>query len=77
VSQYSEIDSRIISAIELRKNPLYTNIVCAEADRLAVACGVESFRVIDRRLQALRKKGTIKHYKKGERTDGIVGWCVE
>jgi len=35
--------------------------VYAEADRLANITGGPAFRIIDRRLQAMRKKGLIKY----------------
>jgi len=76
MSQYEELDKRIIEAIKRRCNPLYNGVVCAEAERIAVAQPREPFRVIDGRLQALRKAGKIKHYRKQDRIDGIGGWHV-
>jgi hypothetical protein len=74
MSQYEEIDRQIIAAIAGRRNPIYYGAVCMEAERIAHETGHESFRIIDRRLQALRKAGKIKHYRKRDRDDGIGGW---
>ena len=75
MSQYDELDKRIIAAIEKRKNPLYESACFAEADRIAFAMGRESFRVIDGRLQALRKAKRIHHMTKAE-ANGAGGWHV-
>lgn len=75
MSQYEELDKRIITAIEKRKNPLHENACWTEADRIATAMGRESFRVIDGRLQALRKGGRIRHLTKVE-ANGVGGWHV-
>jgi hypothetical protein len=75
VSQYQELDQRIISAICARRNPLYANTVAEEASRLSELTGREGFRVIDGRLQALRKAGRIRHLSKAE-SNGAGGWHV-
>lgn len=63
MSQYSEIDRSIIDCIRNRQgaHPLYDRHVNREADRLAMLTGREAFRIIDGRLQALRKQGAIKY----------------
>ena len=55
MSQYSEIDRRIIDCIRNRQgvHPLHSKRVNQEADRLAMLTGREDFRIIDGRLQAL------------------------
>ena len=69
MSQYKHIDDLIIRRIEETFEPVAFVSVCVcvrdEADRLAALTGCESFRVVDRRLQALRKKGVIRYAKKG------------
>ena len=73
MSQYEELDKRIISAINLHRHPLYESNVRDEADRIERSTGRESFRVIDGRLQALRKSGKIRHLTKAE-SNGAGGW---
>lgn len=72
---YVEIDQRIIEAIKGGSNPLYSHAVKVEAERIAVATGREVFRVIDARLQALRKARKIRHLTKAE-SNGRGGWHV-
>lgn len=72
---YEELDSRIIKAISARKHPLYTSNVRSEAARIAAGTGCDDFRVIDGRLQVLRKAGKIRHLTKGE-SNGQGGWHV-
>lgn len=63
MNQYTEIDRSIIDCIRSRKgvHPLYDKRVCQEADRLRRLTGREDFRIIDGRLQALRKRGEISY----------------
>lgn len=75
MSQYQELDQRITDAIRAGKNPLYAQHVSEEAKRLAEATGRESFRVIDGRLQQLRKSGKIQHVSKVRGSD-TGGWSV-
>ena len=75
MSQYDEIDKRIISAITTRKHPLYEKHVVAEATRIEADTGRDGFRVIDGRLQALRKAGKIRYLTKSE-SNGQGGWHV-
>ena len=70
---YKELDKRIIKAISERKSPLYDKAINEEARRLADATGRDVFRVIDGRLQALRKAGKIRHMTKAE-SNGQGGW---
>lgn len=73
---YEELDRRIQSAIERIANPIYDSGVCEEAGRLAQGSGREPFRVIDGRLQALRRAGRIKWVRKAEaaKDSGQAGW---
>lgn len=63
MNQYTEIDRRIIDCIRRDQgaHPLYSKRVCQEADRLAMLTGRDSFRIIDGRLQALKKRGEISY----------------
>ena len=72
---YEELDKRIVEAVANRKNPLYDRRINEEAGRIANATGRDDFRVIDGRLQALRKVGKIRHMTKAE-SNGQGGWHV-
>ena len=63
MSQYSEIDRSIIDCIRNRQgvHPLYDKSVNKEADRLRMLTGRYSFRIIDGRLRALKKRGEISY----------------
>lgn len=71
--QYSELDRRIIEAIARRASPLYDRFVNKEAAKIAIATGREDFRVIDARLQSLRRAQKIRHLTKSE-SNGQAGW---
>lgn len=75
MSQYDEMDRLIIRAIRAGNGPLYDRMCNGEADRIANASGRQSFRVLDGRLQALRRAGKIKCMKKS-RGDSASGWNV-
>jgi len=64
MSQYKTLDYLIIARLFDRKAVDFTGIdagpVRVEANRLAAATGRKSYRVIDARLQALRKRGAIQ-----------------
>lgn len=75
MSQYAKMDSLIIEAIKDGKNPLYEMQCAVEAGRIAVETGRDDFRVIDGRLQALRKAGKIVHLTKAH-SNGQGGWHV-
>ena len=63
MSQYIEIDRRIIDCIRSGQgvHPLYSKRVNQEADRLEKLTGRDAFRIIDGRLQALKKRGEINY----------------
>jgi hypothetical protein len=68
MNQYEEIDAAILKSIESGKNLFHaisldvTNVT----HPLAEATGAEEWRIVDRRLQSLRKKGKISY----SRADG-------
>lgn len=65
MSQYSALDEAIISRLSKERDPLKliqlnTGHVRHEAERLAKATGRGTYRVLDGRLQALRRAKRIK-----------------
>lgn len=60
MNQYEKIDQLILKAIGIRSSPLYNYDVCKEAYRLRDLTGRENYRIIDGRVQALRKRGVIR-----------------
>lgn len=70
---YEELDKQIIETVAERRHPLHEKRVNEEARRIAGLTGREDFRVIDGRLQALRKAGKIRHATKAE-SNGQGGW---
>jgi hypothetical protein len=60
---YKKLDSLIVAKIKDRKELLFANLmsgdVFIEAERIASATKRKPFRLIDARLQALRKRGLI------------------
>ena len=72
MSTYDTLDAEIKDAITAGRHPLYAGNVCAEARRIAEATGREEFRVIDGRLQSMRKAGTITADRKAN-----AGWAIK
>ena len=72
---YDLLDSIILSAISNGSNPLYENDCSKEALRISENTGRETFRIIDGRLQALRKAGKIKYLKNAD-GEGVTGWVL-
>lgn len=68
---YTEFDKRLLSLIEAGKNTATTLTAAldAEAKHFMARPGTE-FRVVDRRLQALRKKGVIAWERRG----AVIAW---
>lgn len=70
---YKTLDELILKKIASRDGVMFTDfydgIVMTEASRIADIKGGENFRQLDRRLQALRKKGLIKYVNKR-------GWMI-
>ena len=75
MNTYQELDRRIVEAIRARKSPLYESRVGNEARRLELLTGREDFRIIDGRLQALRKANVIA-FKTKHKDNGKVGWYL-
>ena len=67
MSQYNTLDALIVKAIQAGRSPLYYGPCETEAWRIANATGRKPFRVLDGRLQAMRKAGRIQH-------DSKSGW---
>jgi len=74
MSHYELIDKLIIKALDevhgLSFIALHSQGRRNECDRLAAIKGRESFRVMDARLQALRKAGKIEY-------DSKAGWRIK
>ena len=69
MTKYNELDSKILTKISGHPTPfssLYVKDVAEECIRLATEENKpEPFRILDRRLQALRKAGMIRSTTKG------------
>ena len=74
MSSYTILDAAIVTAIRSQKSPLYEKDVATEAKRISDLTGRESFRVIDGRLQALRKDGLVAYSSKSRAIAG--GWSL-
>jgi hypothetical protein len=72
---YDELDERIIKAIANGKRPSSSIPVQREANRIARAMGRPDFRVIEGRVQHLRKQGRIRFLTKAQ-AGARRGWCV-
>lgn len=63
MSQYAELDRLVLARIGATHGAVLTYIfareVRAETERIAIATGREGFRILDGRIQALRKAGKI------------------
>lgn len=74
MSQYAALDALIVGRITeqtVQFTPLFAcKPIKAECDRLEAALGREAFRILDGRLQALRKKGVITYGTK-------AGWSFQ
>lgn len=74
---YTTLDNLIVDAVMASRNsPMYNQQVDAEGKRIAVATGRDDMRVIDSRVQFLRRKGRIAYYTKSQAPDGKAGWYV-
>lgn len=78
MSQYDKLDQLIIDCVRANGTPvrwgrLFASEVKKESDRLERETGGESFRMVDRRVQALRKAGKIRHARASE---GGPGWVI-
>lgn len=69
---YKHLDSLILNEIEFGNNTfakMFNGAVVVESVNIADLTGREPFRVVDSRLQALRKQGKINFNKS-------IGWTV-
>ena len=77
MSQYQKIDELIFKRLSPVNALDFSSLHCGsrqdECDRLSIATGRESFRVMDARLQALRKRGIIEFVSQ----PGNRGWVVK
>jgi hypothetical protein len=75
VSQYAKLDELILAVLKnggaRTFSALRVGAIRAECERLEAATGSEEFRILDRRLQALRKAGKIE-YLGAKATEGWV-----
>lgn len=69
---YADFDKKMLALIESGRNTAaaLTRALDADAKLLMIRAG-EEFRVVDRRLQALRKRGVIAWERRG----AIVVWA--
>lgn len=74
---YTKLDAAIVKAIKEGRSPLYDNAANAQASIISVQTKRESFRVIDVRLQALRKAGVIWYASKSAAPDKTAGWKMK
>lgn len=76
MTDYTKLDALIfdrISAGRTQLDGINSQDVRVEANRLAAETGRDQFRVVDGRLQALRKAGRIE-FKRGNGFSG--GWAL-
>ena len=62
---YTMLDAEIQIAVKAGENPLYASAVHREVRALELSTGRNGARILDGRLQALRRAGAI-HYLKGK-----------
>jgi hypothetical protein len=77
-SPFTELDRLVVERLReslpdgLPLTYLFTRDVRAEVERIAAATGRDAMRILDARLQALRKAGLIAHdRRRGWRTVGL------
>ena len=74
---YEKLDELIIRAVgNSRQSPMYVGPVADEGKRIADETGRDDMRVIDSRVQYLRRKGRIAYYNKAQAPGGIAGWYL-
>lgn len=75
MKKYEKLDALIVRAIEQGCSPLYEGSCASESTVIAEKDGRRPYRVIDGRLQALRKSGRIRHVNTSDaRSTG--GWQI-
>lgn len=75
---YQAADTHILAAIRAGRSPLYDPRVSGVAGLIEKETGRHDFRIIDGRLQTLRRQGKIEHLtKRGAEAAGRQpGWRV-
>ncbi len=74
---YFILDMLIVKAVsESNATPLYHADVVAEGERIAGITGQFGFRVIDGRIQALRRKGVIRFLRSKDAPGRSPGWYL-
>ncbi len=74
---YAALDALIVKAVsESNETPLYQADVVKEARRIAGITGRFGFRVIDGRIQALRRKGVIRFLRSRHAPGRNAGWYL-
>lgn len=75
MTKYEKIDAAVLASLSADKpkdfTPLFSGNVRLESDKLAALEVAKSFRILGRRLQAMRKGGRIR-YKRGSK----AGWIL-
>lgn len=71
---YQKLDLCIMDAVTNNRHPYRDDDVIREADRIAAETGREALRVIDGRLQAMRRKKRIQWLTKEETGYRCDGW---
>lgn len=76
MSQYEQLDALILAACgRISTMPVIHDLdVKREAKRISLLTGREEFRIIDGRLQSLRKAGKITYSSLHHRVNG--GWSI-
>lgn len=74
---YTTLDHLIVLAVtRSRCTPLNARDVAAEGCRIGQETGRDDMRIIDARIQALRKAGNIVWLPKAKAPNGKAGWYV-
>lgn len=74
---YATLDALIVKAVsESNATPLYQADVVAEGERIAGITSQFGFRVIDGRIQALRRKGVIRFLRSRHAPGRNAGWYL-
>ena len=61
MSKYATLDELIVRAVADGRHPLYNGPCRSESERIAASAARDAFRVIDGRLQFLRRAGVLKY----------------
>ena len=72
---YDTLDSLIVAAVRHGRRPLYDQYIRTSCSDLGVGSGRRVSQLISARMQALRKRGVIKHLTKST-SNGKSGWYL-